>query len=151
MKVKMLIILSLSLGFISQSCENEGPDGQETSFFGETESHNTGKACMPCHIEGGEGEGWFKIAGTVYDSLQRTPYPNATVLLYTEPRGGGSLVHTIEVDGRGNFYTTNNIEYGNGLYVSVKGSLSTKNMNTAILAGDCNACHGVSTDRIWTK
>ena len=56
---KLLIILSSFVVLIFQSCENEGidPDDQLISVFGSTESHNTGKACISCHVSGGDGEG----------------------------------------------------------------------------------------------
>lgn len=63
-----------------------------------------GMNCMDCHKENGGGNGWFVVAGTVfYDSLQVTPYPGATVKLYTGPNGTDTLVHTIEVDTKGIF------------------------------------------------
>ena len=150
---KLLIILSSFVVLLSQSCENEGidPEDQLISLFGSTESHNAGKACISCHVSGGDGEGWFNLAGTVYDSLLSKPYPNAIVKLYTESQGKGLLAYSLQVDALGNFYSTENIEFGNGLYVSVEGSQSNKYMQTIITGGDCNSCHGVSTVRIWVK
>jgi hypothetical protein len=55
------------------------------------------------------------------------------------------------VDAFGNFYTTENIDFGNGLYASVEGNSSTKNMVSSITTGQCNSCHGISTDKIWTN
>ena len=106
---------------------------------------------MNCHVQGGDGEGWFVLAGTVYDSLKTSTLPNSTVKLYSGPNGTGNLVATIEVDGLGNFYTTNSINFGSGLYTSATGNTTTKHMNTAITTGNCNSCHGGSVDRIWTK
>jgi hypothetical protein len=152
MKLRFFIIV-FAIGFLNQSCENEGvnPNEQKISAFGSTESHNTGQGCISCHVSGGDGEGWFSVAGTVYDSLITTPYPNATIELYTEPGGTGLLAYTVQADALGNFYTTENIDLGNGLYPAVKGSKVTKYMQSTITAGDCNGCHGVSVDRIWVK
>lgn len=106
---------------------------------------------MSCHTSGGSGEGWFNIAGTVYDSLKTSTLPNATVRLYTGLNGTGSLKITVEVDALGNFYTTENIEFGGGLYTSVEGNSDIKYMHPVITTGQCNSCHGVSTDPIWTE
>jgi len=48
-------------------------------------------------------------------------------------------------------YTTESINFGAGLYPSVEGSSSTQYMSTTIASGECSSCHGVTTDKIWTK
>jgi hypothetical protein len=135
------------------SCEKEDDDNNETkiSAYNETESHKMGQNCMTCHMSGGTGEGWFNIAGTVYDSLKTNTYPNATVRLYTGANGTGTLKYTIEVDANGNFFTTESIDFSSALYPSVQGSTTTQFMGSSITMGQCNSCHGQSTDKIWTK
>ena len=152
-KVLMILTMMISTLFLFESCEKEENEGNETmiSSYNETESHNMGQDCMSCHVQGGDGEGWFVVAGTVYDSLKTSTYPNSTIKLYSGPNGTGNLVTTIEVDGLGNFYTTNSIDFGNGLYTSASGNTTTMHMNTSITTGNCNSCHGESIDRIWTK
>ncbi len=140
--------------FIFTSCEKDesGEDRTMTSQHNDDESHKNGQDCMRCHKSGGDGEGWFVAAGSVYNSTKQTPYPNATVKLYTEANGTGTLVGSIEVDGKGNFYTTENIDFGNGLFVAVIGTDGkSKTMNTQITTGACNSCHGNSTDNIWVE
>ncbi len=69
------IVLLASVFIISQACEeneNEGENKSKISSFNSTESHNTGQNCMECHIAGGDGEGWFTAAGTVYDSTKQS-------------------------------------------------------------------------------
>ena len=48
---------------------------------------------MSCHKSGGAGEGWFTIAGTVYDGTKNATYPNATVsataVTKAQPKGSG--------------------------------------------------------------
>ena len=83
--------------------------------------------------------------------MNLTPYPNATVRLYTGPGGTGEMKAVVEVDRLGNFYTTEHIDFGTGLYATVEGSLETNIMNTPLSHGECNQCHGSSTDRIWTE
>ena len=136
------------IGFIS--CEN-GENETLISSYNSTESHNAGQNCMSCHRSGGSGDGWFTVAGTVYDSAQTSTYPNATVRLYTQANGAGTVKAVVQVDGYGNFYTTEPVDFEGGLYTSAEGSSDIKYMNSAITTGDCNSCHGVSTDRIWTK
>ena len=106
---------------------------------------------MNCHKSGGDGEGIFQAAGTVYDSTLSVTLPNTTVYLYTEQGGNGTLKHTVEVDGLGNFYTTESIDFGNGLYPTIKGATKSKHMSSPITSGQCNSCHGVSTSKLWTK
>lgn len=154
MKTKAATIslsLILCMAFIISCEKEEGENEKKISRYNETESHNMGQNCMECHKSGGSGEGWFNLAGTVYDEALANPYPNATLKLYTQPNGGGELKYTLEVDGKGNFFTTETIDFGTGLYPSVKGNSQTRNMVSAINNGKCNSCHGSSTDRIWTK
>ena len=152
-KVLTIITMIISTLILFESCEKEENEGNEemNSSYNDTESHNMGQNCMSCHIQGGDGEGWFTVAGTVYDSLKTSTLPNSTVKLYSGPNGTGTLIATIEVDGLGNFYSTNSINFGGGLYTSATGNTTTKHMNTSITTGNCNSCHGGSVDRIWTK
>ena len=152
--MKKLIILAII--FVSiitlNACSKEGGNSTNISSTGSQKSHNMGRNCMSCHKSGGEGEGWFNVAGTVYDSAQTNLLPNSTVFLYTAPNGGGTLNYTIQVDGKGNFYTTDAIDFGTtGLYPVVSGKSISKMMGSSITTGQCNSCHGVSTDRIWSK
>ena len=134
------------------SCDKEGPDEQEelTSTSLSSDSHNTGQNCMNCHIQGGDGEGRFKMAGTVYNSTRTVPYITAKVELRTAQSGGGSTLYRVEVDQNGNFYTTNTIDFGTGLYVSVVGGISTQYMTLKVTGGACNDCHD-SSNRIWAE
>jgi cytochrome c553 len=156
MKKRGLIFTFIVLMFsVLVSCENEDDENGEnedmSSSFNENESHNAGQNCMSCHKSGGHGEGWFTAAGTVYNATGATVSPNASVKLYTGPNGTGSLVKTIEVDGKGNFYTTSSIDFGTGLYVSVTGkSGSVSTMSSSITTGQCNSCHG-SSDKIMVN
>jgi hypothetical protein len=60
------------------------------------------------------------------------------------------LILTVEVDARGNFYTTETINFENGLNVEAEnpdGNISQ--MTGPITTGACNSCHdGVGRDRI---
>ena len=147
-----ILILSIIIAVVFQSCEKEEFENEtKISSYDSKESHKAGQNCMDCHKSGGSGEGWFTIAGTVHDSMKTSTFPNATVKLYTGSNGTGILMANIQVDGYGNFYTTENVDFGSGLYTSVEGTSITKYMNSTITTGQCNSCHGASTDRIWTK
>lgn len=146
------ILFTAMFAFTFQACNHadEGNKKMVSKNF-ESESHNMGQNCMNCHKSGGEGEGWFNVAGTVYDSTKTNTYPNGTVKLYTGPNGTGNLVATIAVDNLGNFYTTESVSFGSGLYPAVQGKNTVQYMGSATSTGQCNSCHGVSTDKLWSK
>jgi hypothetical protein len=122
------------------------------SKHSETESHNTGKNCMDCHKTKGPGEGDFLIAGSCYDSTFTNPYPNASINLYTEPGGAGQLIYTLEVDGNGNFYSTEAVSFLGGLYPTITGTSGNVHyMNGAITHGACNSCHNYTNCKICIK
>ena len=146
---KIFSALFLMLTFVMLSCEDENET--KISTYNDDESHNAGQNCMDCHTPGGEGEGWFEVAGTVYDSTRTNTYPNATVKFYSGPNGTGTLHYTLQVDARGNFYTTEDMKAPGGLYVAVQGDHQTNYMQSILPSRNCNSCHGVETERIWTK
>lgn len=152
MKLKIVLgIAFIAASFVAtQSCNKEGNE-TNISSTGENKSHNMGQNCMNCHKSGGEGEGWFNVAGTVYNSGLSSTYPNTIVKLYTGPNATGTLKYTINGDAKGNFFTTETIDFGSGLYPVVQGTSTATHMGSAITIGQCNSCHGVSTDKIWTN
>jgi len=129
--------------------ENEDSEHELKKSSYSKSSHNSGMNCMECHKEGGTGEGVFKVAGTVYDKNGQI-YPGTTVKLYTGPNGSGELKYTLEVDKSGNFYTTENIDFGQGLYPAVEGRGGVKYMPTSASSGACNSCHD-QNKRIWAE
>jgi hypothetical protein len=134
------------------SCEDDEHENETViSSYGSDESHRAGENCMTCHRSGGSGEGWFTVAGTVYDETKTSTFANATVRFYTGPDGTGDLEARVEVDQLGNFYTTEAIDFGSGLYVLVEGNELTNPMISKVNDGQCNSCHGADTDRIWTR
>ena len=147
---KLNFVTALACTLLIISCK-KNEKATNISSYNETESHNMGQNCMNCHKSGGDGEGIFQAAGTVYDSTLSVTLPNTTVYLYTEQGGNGTLKHTVEVDGLGNFYTTESIDFGDGLYPTIKGATISKHMSSPITSGQCNSCHGVSTSKLWTK
>ena len=149
----IISILCVSIFALLISCEKENDEPGENhkmeSSFNDKESHNTGQNCFNCHKTGGNAEGLFTVSGTVYNSTKTETYPNAIVKLYTGPDETGTLTKTIEVDGKGNFYTTADMNFSSGLYVTVAGtSGNVAKMNSSVSTGQCNSCHGSNTERI---
>lgn len=155
-KLIVTVFSAIALFITVPSCKkesnaDENKNEPKISLYNNNESHNMGQNCMNCHKQNGSGDGLFNAAGTVYDSLKTSTFPNATIKLFTGPNGTGTLKYTLQVDAKGNFYTTDIIDFGTGLYPAAQGSSTTKFMSSVILQGQCNGCHGVSTDKIWTK
>ncbi len=148
------ISLLIVLGIILISCNKEDPlPGNVTNISqnGLLKSHNMGQNCMRCHVEGDRGKGWFNVAGTVFDSLGISTFPNATIKLYTGPNGTGTVKYTIEGDANGNFYTTEEIDLSIGLYASVEGNKIKNYMGDQLMSGKCNNCHNLQSNRIWVR
>jgi hypothetical protein len=115
--------------------------------LGSDESHNPGQNCMQCHKAGGKGEGCFVVAGTVYDTLSINTLSSGKIEFYTKPDGTGNLVHSIAVDLKGNFYSTENFEL-KGLYPVFTSQSGNKfYMGSSLTSGECNSCHS-SSNRI---
>jgi len=131
-----------------------GNTGGTSSANGGNKSHKVGQNCMNCHNPGGSGssEGVWQVAGTVYDQTGTSASPNGTIQFWTGPNGTGTLKYTMEVDAKGNFYTSGSIVLTAGLYPAVTGAKSTKFMSSPATTGACNSCHtGTSTARVWTN
>ena len=139
-----------ALGLFGCGDDDSGtrPNESNVSAHGATRSHNAGENCISCHRQGGEGKGWFTVAGTVYRSNQVDVAPNATIELRDRPLGGGELLHTIEVDALGNFYTTEEIDFSPGLFPGVTGDGGTRWKSLETYDGECTLCHGVTEPRL---
>jgi hypothetical protein len=158
MKLKQLMILAfvsvsvMTLNSCSKNDEDESSGEVKISETGGDESHNSGQNCMNCHKSGGNAEGIFTVAGTVYNNQLTSINPNAVIRLYTLPGGGGTLRGTVYADSKGNFFTTAGIDFSGGLYPSVTGtSGNVAYMASSTTQGACNACHGSSTARIFVN
>lgn len=147
--MKLTLALSLVIVFTTACSEEEGENKTLVSAFNGNDSHNEGKNCMTCHKSGGEGEGWFLVAGTIYNSSGSATSPNGSVKLYTGPNGTGTLKGTLAVDAKGNFYTTQTVDFSGGLYpVVTSASGNSKAMAITTSTGQCNSCHGSTTGKI---
>lgn len=148
-KLVSYITLGALAAMVIVSCKRDKNCGESNiSEAGDDDSHNMGRNCMSCHTEGGDGEGCFNAAGTAYYGSGST-HSNVVVKLFTQPNGQGSLRATIYGDSKGNFYTTDEIDFSGGLYPAVYGESSeVEYMGSTITTGACNSCHGVSEDKI---
>ncbi len=151
MKQSSFIILVFSFivsAYIIVSCQHTFECGSEKKISTATgKSHNAGKDCLSCHAPGGQGDGCFSVAGTVYDNTGKI-VPTATVSFYSAPNGGGSLKATVPVNTSGSFYTSESMV---GYYPAVVSKTGTKSFMATPIAsggGGCALCHGNTTDKI---
>ncbi len=117
------------------------------SATGLDESHKHGQNCMECHNPGGSGEGVFTVAGSIFDADRSTPYPRGTVELDPVLAGTGAA-YVLEVDGKGNFYTTDPLDFSQGLYVRFVDDTVKIQMAAKITSGACSTCHGHTVEVI---
>jgi hypothetical protein len=147
---KKVFVLSLILGIaFIWSCEKFERSENETliSTHGEEESHHRNENCMNCHYSAGsDAEGWFTLAGSAAGNSQ-----NAFVELYTGPNGTGTLVKSIEIDGRSNFYTTETVDFSNGLYAGIRRGSNIEYDPGILYHGQCNLCHGSTEEPLYVN
>lgn len=134
--------------FLIFSCTHIKDNESNVSRHGEKRSHNNGKNCFSCHAQGGDGEGWFNLAGSVWNSSGSAGVADVNVMLYSGPNGEGELKYMIEGDVKGNFFTTEKIDFSSGLYPAVQHGNKTLYMSSPIQNGSCNTCHGAGTKKI---
>lgn len=148
----LMIFLGIMITLFNTGCEKHGEcDEVNISSTGSDESHNFGMNCMQCHVSGGEGEGCFTVAGSATGADLTTHLSSGSIKLYTQPNGGGTLKHVIQIDSKGNFHTTEQVDM-NGLYPAISGpGGSMKYMSSSPGNGACNSCHGVSTAKVWAN
>jgi len=147
-KIIQIIIVFVLPFIVFYSCNHADQLTQNNSKHGGQKSHNIGEDCMSCHKQGGDGNGWFYIAGTAYTNSGVNTAEDVTVLMYSEPDGQGTLKKIIEGDKLGNFYTTDITGFGTGLFPAVVFNNDTTYMSSSTTNGSCNSCHGKSTSKI---
>ncbi len=152
--VQYSLFAFITIIFCIVSCKRDGKNITARSAHN-TNSHNSGTDCMSCHKSSGQAKanGWYVVAGTVFQPNQSNVNANATVYLYSGPNATGNLVYELEADNYGNFYTTDAIDFGNGLYPVVQSSSGTQQyMQNVIRTGNCNGCHNSSqTGKIFVN
>ena len=138
----MFVLLAGALSF--SSCEKGDDDDENEGGKG---SHNAGMDCLACHKSGGEGEGTFRVGGTVYNA-SNAGLDGAVVKLYATADRTGNAVATMTSDGSGNFYTKSAVTFGTGLYATVTSGSAKSEMISPITSGACSSCHGSSLAKI---
>lgn len=152
----MLAVLAIAVATLFiESCEVNGCSRGSMSSNGRSreDGERMKGNCMTCHGPNGSGSGCFTIGGTIYDSSLVNINSNAVVEFFTQPNGGGQLVATLDVDGSGNFYTTDVIPFGSGLYPAVvsKTTNRVQYMPQSTVNGSCGSCHGILNPVIWSN
>jgi hypothetical protein len=139
------VLFSLSL-FINSCKKNKDKNCKIYNVSSSSKSsHNNGQNCIDCHTYGGKGEGCFNVAGSMYNSSDKTPMVSGYISLYTEASGKGTLKAKINVDQSGNFYSSD-IGEVSGLYASITGPKGeVRHMSQPLTTGACTSCHGNST------
>ena len=89
-------------------------------------------------------------AGSVENSALTAQATGGQVEFYTEANGGGTLKYTIQIDGKGNFYSTEAMTL-TGLYPAIKNANGTMYMGSSLSTGACNTCHGNSTGAFYAN
>ncbi|MBL4706418.1 MAG: hypothetical protein JKY54_17960 [Flavobacteriales bacterium] len=144
MKVQLVLYISFIAVLFFSSCDRfvRPENDTQVSSFDDDESHYNNQNCMDCHYSEGRGEGWFSVAGTVSGNTNL-----ATIELYLNPTD--APIATLEVDTKGNFYTTNSVDFSQGLYAGVRSNNgSLKMMDAKLNVGQCNLCHSATTTKI---
>ena len=133
-------------------CKKNNEDTGIQSRHNGTTSHNNGAICMNCHQASGSASAYkWVLAGSVYKTDEVSVNPNGMIYLWSGVSGTGDLKATIEVDGKGNFFTTASVLPSGSVFPQVINAAGSgvKNMPLPITTGNCNGCHGVTTVRIW--
>ena len=144
-----IVFAATILVFTFPSCKKNKCGDTNVSLSGGSKSHNFGQNCLNCHKSGGEGEGCFTVAGSASNSALTSNLTGGIIKLYTGANGSGTLKYSIPIDSKGNFYTTESIDYS-GLYPAITGpSGATNYMSGSLNTGACNSCHGASTGKLF--
>lgn len=130
------------------SCSDDyqtSPSNLMISFNGEDKSHKHGENCMDCHSAGQSGEHEFQIAGSVYTDNGESPVVNGLVKFYKEPKAEGKLVYAVEIDAKGNFFSTEGMQIEEGVYPVIESTTGNLYyMLTETGNGSCSSCHSQS-------
>lgn len=137
MNKRLLISLFIFLLFGAWMISCDKPENEtKISEHGDDESHYAGENCMNCHYQEGPGEGWYTMAGSVTGN-----YQDHTVMAYDALTQ--ELLARVEIDDLGNLFTTESIDYKNGISVVIinESGQVTNVMSTIVNNGQCNLCH----------
>ena len=151
--ITSLILIALLFSFMGCK-KTTGTNKTATSTHNSTSSKNMSGVCQNCHTSGTSTSGWWTVAGAVYTKDFSSVSPNGTLYFYSQPNGQGTLRATLEVDGKGLFYTSNVLPIfpPDTSYVQIVGAFGDiQNMVQFVTSGNCNSCHGVTRQKIWVN
>jgi hypothetical protein len=156
--VLLALIVIVSVSFMAAQKDKNFDEGsrcgkQMSSKANGAKSHFFGISCNNCHgVKADKADGCFSISGSVYDEARARIHKNPVIKLYTEQGAKGKLVAVLYGDANGNFYSTQKIDYSQGLYPSLYGTPGTrepeKHMTRMTFTGDCNKCHGKNVEAL---
>ena len=102
---------------------------------------NTGRACLPCHAQGGSAytKQAMPIAGTVYSTATGGSGVSGATVTVTPASGSPIKMVT---GNTGNFHSNSTITFP--ATVQISKCPDTVTMPNTITSGDCNSCHNSS-------
>jgi hypothetical protein len=107
--------------------------------------HNAGKACLSCHVSGGQAPSWL-FGGTIYDSAGTTGVAHLQIGI----KDGTKFFSTYSAT-NGNIWlptASNTVNWANA-EIRLRSATGEKIMGKTATSGDCNSCHS-SGNRILT-
>jgi hypothetical protein len=98
------------------------------------------------------GQG-FIVQGKIVQADAKTPAPNVTVKLQSQPLGKGEVMVSLKTDAQGNFSSPDPVDLSKGAYPLVQTEKAVKYMSKAIpkIKGNCMSCHGKSVKDIFAE
>ena len=137
-----VFLIAIGLSFVECKKWTQKNTDTQISTHGDNEGHKKGQNCMNCHYTEGNGDGAFSIGGSIYGNVG-----DGMLYLYTD--WTSPAIDSVEIDADGNVYTTEPVDFSNGLHVALRsGSGTLRYMNEKITNGQCNLCHGVTEEKI---
>lgn len=145
----VLVSVVVLLTGITACTHGDKPQNLKESSPSTRESHNFGQNCLSCHQDAGSEaaeEGRWTVAGSVSNDGSSSQPTNAggSIELWTSSDRQGTMIYSIPIDQKGNFYTNKTLAVSNGVYpVIVNGSSGQwDSMSSVCTSGGCNGCHG---------
>jgi hypothetical protein len=108
-------------------------------------NHNAGKACLSCHVSGGQAPSWL-FGGTTYDSAGTTGVAHLQIGIKDGTKFFSAYSAT-----NGNIWlptASNTVNWANA-EIRLRSATGEKIMGKTATSGDCNSCHS-SGNRILT-
>ena len=151
----MFSLCGILLFFLAACSHREKPQDLKESSSNSSKSHNFGQNCLSCHQDAGSeaaDEGRWTVAGSVsLDGSDSQPASGGGLIeLWTNSDREGTMIYSIPIDEKGNFYTNKTLDLSSGVHPVVVNSVSGEwdSMNSVCTSGACNSCHGNTEEYI---